>query len=62
MSINENSAILPEPFPGSPIIKSLDKESNIASIRLALTGAQTQKAFTEACEIFNAEVKKKDMK
>jgi len=56
------TSLSPEPFPGSPIVKRVDKELNVAYMKIALTGAQTQKAFNEACDIFNVEVKKKDLK
>lgn len=31
-------------------------------MRIAINGAQTQRAFNEACDIFNVEVKKKDLR
>lgn len=56
------SALYPDPFPGSPVVKNVDKERNVALISLAVGGTQTQKAFTESCDIYNAEVKKKELK
>lgn len=57
-----SSAIYPDPYPGSPVVKNVDKERNVALISLAVGGSQTQKAFSESCDIFNAEVKKKELK
>ena len=42
------------PTPGSPVIKFINKESNIASMSVAIAGDITQKAYTEACDLFNA--------
>eukprot|EP01041_Mallomonas_annulata_P012756 gene12756-26867_t len=62
LSMSTGNVLLPEPFPGSPVVKSINKETNVAYMKVALSGAQTQKAFNEACDIFNAEVKKKELK
>lgn len=48
--------------PGSPLVKKVDKTDAIAYLTVALTGAQTQKAFTEACDMFNEEVKTREYK
>lgn len=42
------------PTPGSPVIKFINKESNIASMSVAIAGDITQKAYLEACDLFNA--------
>ena len=48
--------------PGSPIIKSIDKDNNIAYMTVAISGEDTQKAFSKAVEMFNEEVKSKEYK
>jgi len=48
--------------PGSPVVRKIDKEVGIASMTIALTGPQTQKAFAEACEMLNEEVKSREYK
>ena len=61
VDVNSNfNSILPEPYPGNPVVKKIDKESNIASMSVALSGEKTQRAFQQSCELFNAEVKKKN--
>ena len=50
------------PLPGSPLVRKIDKENAIAYIDLTLTAAQTQKAFTDSCEMFNEEVKTRGYK
>ena len=42
------------PTPGSPVIKFIDKVTNIASMSVAIDGTITQKAYSEACDLFNA--------
>ena len=39
--------------PGSPVIKKLDVDNNIAYMTIAVGGEQTQRAFNKACELFN---------
>jgi hypothetical protein len=34
-------------------VKKLDKETNIACMSVALSGEQTQKAFSKSCDLFN---------
>lgn len=36
------SAVLPDPTPGSPVLKNVDKATNIALMSVALSGEQTQ--------------------
>ena len=36
-----------------PHVKNLDKEKNVATILVSLSGDSTQRAFTKACELFN---------
>ena len=62
IDVSDVSTMTPDPFPGSPVVKKVDKENNIALIAIALTGTQTQKAFQESCDLFNSEVKKKEYK
>ena len=54
-SISGNT-ISPDPFPGSPVIKSIDKVKKIVVLSIALSGEQTQSAFKIACDVFNEEV------
>jgi len=42
------------PTPGSPVIKFINKDTNIASMSVAIAGDITQKAYSEACDLFNA--------
>ena len=46
----------------SPVVKLLDKQNEIAHMTVTLSGAQTQRVFAEACELFNEEVKTKGYK
>lgn len=39
--------------PGVPVIKEMNKETNVASMVITLPGEDTQKAFTKACDVFN---------
>ena len=48
--------------PGSPIVKKIDKDTNIAFMTVAISGEDTQKAFSKAVEMFNEEVKNKEYK
>ena len=48
--------------PGFPIVKKVDSESNIAFMTVAISGEDTQKAFTKAVEMFHEEVKNKEYK
>lgn len=48
--------------PGSPVIRSVDKANAVACIAVALTGAQTQKAFASSCDMYNEEVKTRGYK
>lgn len=50
------------PSPGSPVVKGLNEETNVASITIAIPGSATQQAFNEACDLFNEEVKTKGYK
>lgn len=50
------------PLPGSPVLKAIDEDTNVASISIAIPGAATQQAFNEACDLFNEEVQKKGYK
>ncbi|KAJ1430471.1 trigger factor/SurA domain-containing protein [Ochromonadaceae sp. CCMP2298] len=43
--------------PGQPLVKSIDKETNVAVMEVTLPGEQTKKAFSKACDMFNEEVK-----
>lgn len=56
------NAMYPDPTPGAPVLKNLDKETNVAFMTIALTGEQTQAAFTKSCELFNEEVKSRGYK
>jgi trigger factor len=56
------NALYPDPTPGSPVMKNLDKETNVAFMSIALTGAQTQAAFAKSCDLFNEEVKTRGYK
>lgn len=47
------------PTPGSPVIKFINKDTNIASMSVAIAGDITQKAYSEACDLFNAEVRQR---
>jgi hypothetical protein len=58
----DGSALTPTPTPGSPVVKKIDKDSNIAFMSVALSGDQTQRAFTKSCELFNEEVKNRGYK
>ena len=51
-----------EPSPGAPVVKSIDKTTNIATMAIALSGEQTQSAFLKSCELFNEEVKERGYK
>ena len=51
-----------EPSPGSPVVKNIDKNTNIATMAIALSGEQTQSAFLKSCELFNEEVKERGYK
>lgn len=50
------------PTPGAPIVTTLDKEKNVASITLSLSGTQTQEAFLKSCDAYNDEVKSRGLK
>ena len=41
-----------------PVVESVDKEKNVATMAITIPGEATQKAFTKACELFN-EVRKR---
>jgi Bacterial trigger factor protein (TF) len=56
------NALYPDPTPGAPVLKNLDKDTNVAFMSIALTGEQTQAAFTKSCELFNEEVKTRGYK
>jgi len=58
-TVSASTTAVPDamPMPGSPVIRSMNKESGKAMMAVALTGEQTQKAFSEACDLFNEEVK-----
>jgi hypothetical protein len=58
-TVSASTTAVPDamPMPGSPVIRSMDKESGKAVMAVALTGEQTQKAFSETCDLFNEEVK-----
>jgi Bacterial trigger factor protein (TF) len=58
----DGSAVFPDPTPGNPVLKHVDKERNVAFMRVALSGAQTQSAFAKSCDLFNDEVKNRDYK
>jgi len=51
-----------QPKPGSPVVIKVDKTTNIALLSVALTGEQTQRAFTQSCDLFNVEVKSRGYK
>lgn len=51
-----------EPSPGAPVVKNIDKKTNIATMAIALSGEQTQSAFLKSCELFNEEVKERGYK
>jgi hypothetical protein len=40
------SAVMPDPTPGSPVLKNVDKATNIAVMSIALSGEQTQVGST----------------
>lgn len=48
--------------PGNPVLKSVNEDTNVASITIAIPASATQTAFDQACEIFNEEVKTKQYK
>ena len=56
-SLSVNSAVTAElgakPTPGSPIIRYVYSNSNLALLSIAVSGQTTQKAFNQACELFN---------
>jgi hypothetical protein len=56
------NAMYPDPSPGVPVLKNLDKDTNIAFMSIALTGEQTQAAFAKSCDLFNEEVKTRGYK
>ena len=62
LSATGGNALYPDPTPGAPVLKNLDKETNVAFMSIALTGEQTQAAFTKSCELFNVEVKTRGYK
>lgn len=62
MAPPESGASVLEPKPGSPVVKKFDKETAIAVLSVALTAAQTQKSFAQACEMLNEEVKSREYK
>jgi hypothetical protein len=37
----------------SPVVKNIDKETNVAKMIVTLSGDKTQKAFAKSCELFN---------
>lgn len=43
----------------APVVKKIDKESNIAYMTVTISADDTQKAFAQACELFNVEVKER---
>lgn len=47
---------------GNPIVKKIDKETNVAFMTIGLSGEQTQKAFKKSCELFNEEAKTRKYK
>lgn len=46
----------------APTVQLVDSDANIAKLTVTLSGQQTQKAFTKACDLFNEEVKTKGYK
>ena len=56
-SVSVNSVLSSElgtkPTPGSPIVRYVYSNSNLALLSIAVSGETTQKAFNQACEIFN---------
>jgi hypothetical protein len=50
----DSSSSIKLPTPGSPVIKFINKDTNIASMSVAIAGDITQKAYSEACDLFNA--------
>lgn len=43
--------------PGSPEVKNINKETNVASMTVVVSSEATQRAFSKSCEQFNEEVK-----
>ena len=62
MASTGGNALYPDPTPGAPVLKNVDKETNVAFMSIALSGEQTQAAFTKSCELFNEEVKTRGYK
>jgi len=56
-SLSINSVLSAElgtkPTPGSPIVRYVYSNSNLALLTIAVSGEATRKAFNQACEIFN---------
>jgi len=50
------------PSPGSPVVKSLNKETSIAQVSVTLSKEMTQRAFDQSCELYNNEVKNRKYK
>ena len=61
-AVTSGNVLYPDPTPGAPVLKNLDKETNVAFMSIALTGEQTQAAFTKSCDLFNEEVKTRGYK
>lgn len=57
-----STALLPDPSPGAPIVRKVDKSLNVAYMTVALTGEQTQRAFAQSCDLFNEEVQNRGYK
>jgi len=45
--------------PGSPLVKSIDKERNLAQMLVSVRGDATSRAFQKSCELYNKEVQER---
>mmetsp|Transcript_15459 Transcript_15459/g.25754 ORF Transcript_15459/g.25754 Transcript_15459/m.25754 type:complete len:527 (+) Transcript_15459:107-1687(+) len=43
--------------PGAPVVKKIDKDTNVASMSVTIPAEKTKEAFLKACDMFNEEVK-----
>jgi len=59
-TLNVGEGLTATPVPGSPVIRSIDKESNVAKMVVAVSGEATSKAFQKSCELYNKEVQQRE--
>lgn len=62
LSTSTTVSVGTDPSPGNPVVRSTNKETGKVVMAVSLTGEQTQRAFAEACDTMNEEVKTRGYK